>query len=301
LSAGRVSVVHIPTLADGTNDVPAQLVGTQLRGLYMKFALSISFALAIFSSSLHAQSPSKSRDTVLLGFSTTAGAMTAWGIARWGWFQHSPKFKREGWFGANTHAGGADKTGHFYMSYALADLLLWDFRRQGVNKPEKTAALTALATMTLLEIGDATSSKYGFSFEDLIADAGGVLASWALATNPQLDELIDIRMEYWPSAGFDLTEDAASDYSGMRHLIALKGDAIERFSNTPLRWLELQTGYYTRGFRSFDRPLENGPERHVYVGVGISLPTVFKRHKAARTFFSYLQPPNLNLSTSYQF
>ncbi len=267
----------------------------------MKFTLGFLLTLAVFSSSLHAQTREKDRDTVLLGFSTTAVAMTAWGIARWDWFQHSPKFKREGWFGADTHAGGADKTGHFYMSYALADLLLWDFRRQGVSKPEKKAALTALATMTLLEIGDATSSKYGFSIEDLIADAGGVLASWVLAKNPHLDDLLDIRMEYWPSAGFDLTEDAASDYSGMRHLIALRADAIPRLSNTPLRFLELQTGYYTRGFRSFDRPLENGPERHVYLGVGISLPTVFKHNSAAKTIFSYLQPPNLNISTSYRF
>ena len=267
----------------------------------MKLFQSLSFVFLFFSSSVHAESPGRSRDTILLDFSTAAGAMTAWGIARWDWFQHSPKFKREGWFGADTHAGGADKTGHFYMSYVLSDLLLWDFRRQGVHNPEKSAALTALATMTLLEIGDATSSKYGFSVEDLIADAGGVLASWVLATNPQLDELIDIRMEYWPSAGFDLTQDAASDYSGMRHLIALQGNAIPALKNTPLRWLELQTGYYTRGFRSFDKPMENGPERHVYVGIGLSLPTLVQNNRAAKTILSYLQPPNLNFSTSHRF
>ncbi len=267
----------------------------------MKLLFSISLAIALFSSSTHADTRGRSRDTILLDFSAAAGAMTAWGIARWDWFQHSPKFKREGWFGADTHAGGADKTGHFYMSYVLSDLLLWDFRRQGVHRPERAAALTALATMTLLEIGDATSSKYGFSTEDLIADAGGVLASWLLATRPELDELIDIRMEYWPSAGFDLTEDAASDYSGMRHLIALQGSAIPALANTPLRWLELQTGYYTRGFRSYDRPMENGPERHVYVGFGLSLPTLLKKNRPAKTLLSYLQPPNLNLSVSHKF
>jgi len=194
--------------------------------------------------------------------------MTAWGIARWDWFRHSPKFKREGWFGMDTHAGGADKTGHFYMSYVLSDTLLWDFKRNGVRNPERNAALGALAAMTLLEIGDATSSKYGFSHEDFIADAGGVLASWWLAKNPAWDDLIDIRMEYWPSAGFNVKEDAASDYTGMKHLLAFSGAAIPMFQETPLQWLELQTGYYTRGFRSFDTPLENGPERHLFVGVG---------------------------------
>lgn len=267
----------------------------------MKLTLSISLSFLLLCSATHADALKRTRDTILLDFSTAAGAMTAWGIARWDWFQHSPKLKKEGWFGADTHAGGADKTGHFYMSYALSDLLLWDFRRQGLRKPERAAALTALAAMTLLEIGDATSSKYGFSTEDLIADAGGVLASWLLATHPRLDDLVDIRMEYWPSAGFAFSGDATSDYSGMRHLIALQANAVPALSNTPLRWLELQTGYYTRGFRSFDHALENGPERHVYVGVGLSLPTLFGSSRYAKTFFSYLQPPGFNLSTSHRF
>ena len=267
----------------------------------MKLITSTALLLLLLCSPSHGSSWNKNRDTILLDFSTAAGAMTAWGIARWDWFQHHPKMQKEGWFGADTHAGGADKTGHFYMSYVLSDLLLWDFRRQGVHKPERAAALTALAAMTLLEVGDATSSKYGFSTEDLIADAGGVLASWLLATHPRLDDLVDIRMEYWPSAGFEPSGDATSDYSGMRHLIALQGSAIPALGNTPLRWLELQTGYYTCGFRSFDLPLENGPERHLYVGVGLSLPTLFGSRRYAKTLFSYLQPPGLNLSTSYRF
>ncbi len=240
------------------------------------------------------------KDTVLLDFSVASAAMTAWGIARWDWFQHSPKIKSEGWFGRDTHAGGADKTGHFFMSYLLADLLHKDFKQNGVQKPAKTAALTALATMTLLEVGDATSSKYGFSTEDLIADAAGVLASWFLASHPAWDRAIDIRMEYWPSAGFELSGDLASDYSGMRHLVAVRADVIPAFSATPFQWLEFQAGYYTRGFRSFDEPLRGGPERHIYAGIGLNLPALFAKNTLAKNVFTYLQPPNLNLSSSYK-
>lgn len=241
------------------------------------------------------------KHTVALDFGLAAGFITSWGISRWGWFQHSPKIKREGWFGKDTHAGGADKTGHFYMSYVLSDILLWDFRRNGVTNPERTAALTALAAMTVLEIGDATSSKYGFSYEDFVANTGGVLASWWLAKNPQIDRLLDIRMEYWPSDGFSIEEDAASDYTGMKHLIALRGDAISRLEHTPLRWLELQAGYYTRGFRTYDTPLENGPERHLFVGVGLSLPALLKRNKTATTLATYLQTPLLQSHRSWNF
>ena len=258
--------------------------------------------LLVLASVAKADFPQRQKDTILLDFGLSAGAMTAWGISRWGWFQHSPKVQREGWFAKDTHAGGADKTGHFFMSYVLADVLNWDFNRNGVKNPERTAALTAMAAMTLLEVGDATSSKYGFSMEDLVADAGGVLASWFLATHPQWDDLIDIRMEYWPSAGFDLGKDASSDYSGMRHLLAFKSSGIPALSTTPLRWFELQTGYYTRGFRSYDdAALRDNPERHLYVGVGLSIPELFGKRPAARTVFSYIQPPNFNLSTSYRF
>lgn len=241
------------------------------------------------------------RDTVLLDFSVASAAMTAWGISQWEWFQHTPKLQHEGWFGRDTHAGGADKTGHFFMSYVLSDLLYKDFQHKGVHQPAKTAALTALATMTLLEIGDATSSKYGFSTEDLIADAAGVLASWFLASHPAVDRVVDIRMEYWPSSGFEVSNDLASDYSGMRHLIAIRADAIASLPRLPFSWLEFQAGYYTRGFRSFDHPLPNGPERHVYAGIGINLPELFKHNKLAKTAFTYLQPPSLNISTSYRF
>ncbi len=266
------------------------------------FKAVLFFMLLAVGSIARADFTGQQRDTVLLDFGLSAGAITAWGISRWGWFQYSPRIQREGWFDKNTHAGGADKTGHFYMSYVLADVLHWDFRRNGVKHPARTAALTAMATMTLLEFGDATSSKYGFSTEDLIADAGGVLASWFLATHPKWDELIDIRMEYWPSAGFDLGKDASSDYSGMRHLLAFKPGAIPALSATPLRWLELQTGYYTRGFRSYDdADLQSNPQRHLYVGVGLSLPSLFKSRPVARTVFNYLQPPGFNLSASYNF
>ncbi len=266
--------------------------------------LQVLLLLCCFSSIVSAdfRRPDHSgRDTVALDFGIATGLLTAWGIARWDWLQHRPQFKREGWFEKDSHAGGADKTGHFYMSYVLSDLLLWDFRRAGVAHPERTAALTALAAMTVLEIGDATSSKYGFSPEDFIADAGGVLASWWLAKNPAWDDLIDIRMEYWPSDGFNLAEDAASDYSGMKHLVAFRGDAVQRLKHTPLRWLELQAGYYTRGFRSYDKPLDNGPERHLFLGLGLSLPTLLESNKIARTVARYLQTPYLHGNVSWNF
>lgn len=236
------------------------------------------------------------RDTAI-----AAGAFTAWGVTKWDWFKYSPQFKKEGWFGKDTHAGGADKTGHLYFSYMLSEGLLNDFKRNHVPNPETKAALAAMGAMTLIEVGDATSSKYGFSHEDLISDAVGVSASWFLSRHPEWGRKIDLRMEYWPSPGFSGKFDAAADYSGMKHLIAIKGDGFNSLKGTPLEYLELQTGYYTRGFRTYDKGHYDTPERHVYVGVGLNLPRIFGHDTVAGKFFQYYQPPHTYVEADHEF
>ena len=241
----------------------------------------------------------KYKGVVALDLSVASLAITSWGIAQWGWFTHSPVAKREGWFGADTSSGGADKTGHFYMSYLLSELFLADFRRHGVHRAEGKAALSALAAMTLVELGDATSDKFGASGEDLIADALGVAVSWWLGSNPVWDDRIDVRMEYWPSSGFNFKNDAVSDYSGMKHLVALRADGFLSMRHTPLKWLELQAGYYTRGFRTFDK--QEIPTRHTYVGLGLSLPVLAGKNTKFGKLLSYVQPPGFNLEFDKQF
>lgn len=231
----------------------------------------------------------------------TTGVLTAWGVSKWDWFDHPPEFKQEGWFGADTHAGGADKTGHLYFSYMLSEALVWDFKRNNVPEPENKAALAALGAMTLIEVGDATSSKHGFSGEDWLADAVGVGASWWLSKNPQWGEKIDLRMEYWPSPGFEGDYDAAADYSGMKHLVAIKGDGFDALRGTPLEFFEIQAGYYTRGFRSYDEGHFDKPTRHTYVGLGLNLPRILGKDSALGTFFQYYQPPNTYLEADHEF
>ena len=277
--------------------IPA-LVSIILLCVFLSRQASAETTLGGFDTGSHT---GKYKGVVALDLSLVSLAISTWGIAQWGWFQHSPVAKTEGWFGANTSSGGADKTGHFYMSYLLSEFFLWDFKRQGVNNPERKAALSAMAAMTLVEVGDATSDKFGFSSEDLIADALGVAASWWLSSNPVWEDRVNIRMEYWPSNGYNLQNDAVSDYSGMKHLVALRADGFKRMRQTPLRFLELQAGYYTRGFRTFDEQTEDGPTRHTYVGLGLSLPTLFKKRRKFSTLLEYVQPPGFNVEMDKQF
>jgi hypothetical protein len=64
---------------------------------------------------------------------------------------------------------------------------------------------------------------------------------------PDLRETLDFfRMEYQPSGykGFD----PLADYAGQKYLFALKLASFEAIRESPLRFVELHAGYYTRGF-----------------------------------------------------
>jgi len=106
-------------------------------------------------------------------------------------------------------------------------------------------------------------------------------------------------MEYWPSNGYNLKNDAVSDYSGMKHLVALRADGFLSMRHTPLKWLELQAGYYTRGFRTFDE--QEKPTRHTYLGLGLSLPVIAGKNTKFGKLLSYVQPPGFNLEVDKQF
>lgn len=233
------------------------------------------------------------RDTAL-----ASAAFTAWGVDKWDWFQSSPHLDSEGWFGKNTATGGSDKLGHFYGSYLLADAMHWDFKRHNIPHAASKAALASFAAMTVIEIGDSTSAKYGFSHEDLTMDALGATASWWLATHPDWDRKVDLRFEYWPSKGFNAHKDAVADYSGMKQLIAIKGDGFAALQDTPLEYLELHTGYYTRGYRSYDKG-HYEKQRNSYVGIGINMAKLFGKDQRFSRVFEYYQVPGTYVAATH--
>jgi hypothetical protein len=155
-------------------------------------------------------------------------AITTWGLTNWDWGSNELKLASEGWLTNASKTGGSDKTGHMFFTYTLADLMNWEFKRNGMKKERaaRASALTSLGVMTLLEVGDSTSG-YGFSYEDLIMDSLVAGVSYLLNTNPSLEEKLDFRIEYWPSKGLTDRDDYAADYSGMKHLFAIKGSGFD--------------------------------------------------------------------------
>src|SRR5690606_14776572 len=85
----------------------------------------------------------------------------------------------------------------------------------------------------------------------------------------RLRDTLDFRLEYERSGykGFR----PLSDYSGQRYVAALKLSGLETTRETPLRFFELQAGYYTRGFSSAEQSDGHTPSRRAFVGVGLNL------------------------------
>ncbi len=231
-------------------------------------------------------------DTTLV---TTGVAL--WGFTQWNWGTEKFHFHSEGWFEKESKTGGSDKTGHLYMTYMLSRIVASRMQDRGLSLKWASfwGSVSGLTSMTLLEIGDGTS-PYGFSKEDFIADSIGATMAFLVRAYPKVDEFIDVRFEYWPSGNSKGRTDFTTDYSSMRHLVALKLLGFDALKHTPLSLVEFQVGYYSRGFRSYDTVQES---QHLYVGIGISLADLARRSEIniLKNTFEFYQPGHTYIET----
>lgn len=233
----------------------------------------------------------------------------AWyGKRKWWQDGFEGRFRKvdEGWFGQHTYAGGADKAGHFYMNYVSSRLLAKAFRHFG-NDPDDAlymgAALT-LGTMTAVEVIDGYSKRWRFSREDAAMNVLGTGAAILFEKYPRLDDLVDLRFYYRPSAAEGGKFDPGSDYSGQTYLFVLKASGIPALRDRPwLRYVELAAGYGTRNYVTERPDLVDQRRRQLYFGISLNLSellgrTVFKNSPADRparqlvdTALEYVQLP----------
>ncbi len=241
-------------------------------------------------------SPEAEENQIVLG-TTMAGiaGVTAWGMVQWDYFTQTPHAQSEGWFGENTDDGGMDKLGHLYTSYILSHGIAYlyecyDFRR---NEAALYGSLTSFAIMGYMEFGD-SFSDYGFSGEDLTFNTLGCLLGYLLYVHPELARKIDYRWQF----GLDPEKsDFTTDYGNSRFLLALKLGGFKSMEKNWLRYVEVHVGYYTEGF-SDKREIDY---RHPYLGLGINLTDLFRRHGYTKTatFFNYVQLPYTSINHDF--
>lgn len=237
------------------------------------------------------------------------GGITLFGIKNWDWGSSGYHFENEGWFGKDTKYGGMDKLGHAYTGYVVSQYFTQRIAHS-VDDPTNaaiTGALLGMGFQTYIEFFDGFAGKHGFSYEDLIADGVGAGFSFLRNTVPGLADKLDYRMEYWGASEYH-DWNPATDYDGQKYLLALKLSGFDNFEDTPLRFVELQAGYFTEGYTDQTRAAGVEPSRNPYVAIGLNLNELLGEApdvadtmpgEFASTMFTYWQPPYTYLATDY--
>lgn len=216
-------------------------------------------------------------------------------------------FEDEGWFGQDTYALGMDKLGHAYGAYLYSDYFTQRIahNRSDASGAGVTGALLGFGVQTAVEVIDGFSTEYGFSNQDLIADGVGAGFSMLRSSIPGLSEKLDFRMEYNPWGSGSARFKPFSDYNNQKYLLALKLSGFEQFQDTPLRFVELQAGYFARGYGKKDGPPIGELRREPYIAIGFNLAELFKAEPVrdtvpaefARRAFEYIELPGTYLPT----
>lgn len=246
-------------------------------------------AVAIVSPEVTAELDAQQR--VALSRLAGVGTIVGWGLLQWEYGEQPFNANDEGWFQRDTDEGGADKLGHLYTGYVLSRTFGALYRDWGIeaDRAAAQAAVTSLLVTGTMELGDGFS-PYGVSWEDMVMNTVGAWAGYALMRNAAWRDRIDLRVEYRVNTD---TSDPSTDYEHSRYLVALKLGGFEALRDTPLQWLELQGGYYVRGY---DDPL--APDvRTSYVALGLNLSRLAQRAGLRRTatFLQFYQLPDSTL------
>jgi len=211
-------------------------------------------------------------------------------------------FHKEGWFGKNTQSVGMDKLTHAFNTYLLSEVLHARIHEKtnGSQGDAVTAAVIASGLMAFNEISDAIEPDSGYSMEDIVMNVAGAGFSVLRNTVPGLTEKVAFKLEIVPNHQI-YSRTGKPHYEQMRYMFSIKGAGFEELKKTPLRYLDLQLGYYASDFLNEDRDAGIIPKRHLFVGVGLNVGELFFGRsrsgigRAANTALDYLQLPYTSL------
>lgn len=198
---------------------------------------------------------------------------------------HTLSFRNEGFFGYDTYAGGADKLGHAWSNYVLTRGISGVLGWGGHSKAVSLAASTGLAFgfFLLIELKDGYEPQYGFSFGDLLFNAGGNAFAVGAELLPELDDFVAFRLSYWPSRAFVRQANAggawnvAEDYSGQAFLVSYHLSSIEALREA-LAWPQFAD--LTLGYRAlhYEPPsATRAPAQELFFGLSLNLQQVIDR------------------------
>lgn len=226
---------------------------------------------------------------------TLAGAyagFTTWTYFAW-YYNHkrNPDGFRWGgdrWFEVDTYAGGADKLGHAWATLGLArggtELLhQWG----GIDMLYASLIGCGLSELLFFGVEIKDGAYYEFSYGDFVFNTAGAVLAFAMSNSKTLDDLVDFRVQYWPSKAYrrQLTNDGniniAEDYTGETYLLAFHLGGIPPLRDWKYgswsRFVDVAIGFETRGYKP--DPLPEEPDfdhsQKLFFGVTLNAQGVF--------------------------
>lgn len=239
---------------------------------------------------------------VSLELTGVLGTITYLGFESWDWGSSGFQVNHEDWFEMDTGSGGADKVGHLYTTYAIAEGFTHTLNNRTGNMEDSAlwGSVFGWSLMLYVEWFDGYSGDHGFSNNDLLMNSVGAYYSYLQNTQPWLKDKIDLRVEYLPSQGMEGFH-PMTDYTGYKYIAAIKPAGFEMFNDTFAKYFEFHIGYYTRGFKKNDAPYFDNRETTLYTGIGINLHELFfkqpqknnplKLKSTTSSFLHYYQIP----------
>lgn len=213
----------------------------------------------------------------------SVGGVLAYGKTSWWQDGFTGHFRtvNEGWFGQNTYAGGADKMGHAFSTYAGTRLLsqAFEWARNNHQDSVHLSAATIFGTLMAVETLDGFSKRWKFSKEDMVMNALGTGLGLLFEKNKRLDDLFDIRLHYWPSGDARRLNEISpvNDYSGQTYLLVAKATGIPQLKNhETLRYFELAVGYGSRGYEPNEGTPYPDRHRNLYFGISLNISEILR-------------------------
>lgn len=211
------------------------------------------------------------------GLALTYGAFTTYAYFAWfrGKENHGMGVTWDS-FGVDGYAGGADKLGHAWTGYLLSRATTGFLTTAGWPRLESSlvAAGVSQVFFTLSELED--SLIYQFEVADVVANVAGAAFAVLMVNVPEVDRLLDFRLEYVPSKDYRRTVredgniDFFQDYSGQSYMIALHLDAIPRMPRV-LGFADVVIGFESRHYSPPRADPSVAPSQRLYLGVSLNL------------------------------
>ena len=246
----------------------------------------------------------RARSLVIVG-GLYAGFMT-WAHFAWyrGKADHGFIVNDDGYFGANTYAGGADKLGHAWANLVLGRASSRVLRREGWGDTSAAILGGSLAWTLFLFVELKDGYVYAFSPGDMWFNTAGAVLGALQEMYPRLDELVDFRVAYAPSDEYlglwrgeyhgskkGNSLNIAEDYSGQTYYLALHLGAVPGVDRAPrpvataLSYLDVGVAFESRKYKP-DAPPGSVATQEVFLGVTLDLQKLSDRalreHRTSR-------------------